>query len=298
MPHAFEEPRYFEGCLPIEVMAERGAEVLAYGPMKPVGLEDPRTGQRPHAVVQLRREDVGGHGLQPRRLPDAAHLAGAAADLPRPSCPGLAERRVPAARADPPEHVRRGAAACSRPTSPLASGRTCSSRGKSPASRATSSPPPAGTSRRAPSCDRLAGRPFRAAARGDRAGRAPPTCHRRGPSAGVRLPADERRVRAVPAAHGAPPRQGRAQGGPRGAGAKGDRAVDRPVAERRRRSPQSPDRSPPPSRVRSPRPAPGAATRGAKRGLGRRRLRGAGARAEGARPDGAVARRSSAAART
>jgi methylenetetrahydrofolate--tRNA-(uracil-5-)-methyltransferase len=58
--HDFEEPRYFEGCLPIEVMAERGVEVLAHGPMKPVGLEDPRTGRRPHAVVQLRREDVAG----------------------------------------------------------------------------------------------------------------------------------------------------------------------------------------------------------------------------------------------
>jgi methylenetetrahydrofolate--tRNA-(uracil-5-)-methyltransferase len=54
------EPRYFEGCLPIEVMAERGPEVLAHGPMKPVGLEDPRTGRRPHAVVQLRREDAAG----------------------------------------------------------------------------------------------------------------------------------------------------------------------------------------------------------------------------------------------
>jgi methylenetetrahydrofolate--tRNA-(uracil-5-)-methyltransferase len=59
-PHAFEEPRYFEGCLPIEVMAERGPEVLAFGPMKPVGLEDPRTGVRPYAVVQLRREDQAG----------------------------------------------------------------------------------------------------------------------------------------------------------------------------------------------------------------------------------------------
>ncbi|HET7752271.1 MAG TPA: methylenetetrahydrofolate--tRNA-(uracil(54)-C(5))-methyltransferase (FADH(2)-oxidizing) TrmFO [Anaeromyxobacteraceae bacterium] len=59
-PHGFEEPRYFEGCLPIEVMAERGPDVLAYGPMKPVGLEDPRTGRRPFAVVQLRREDVEG----------------------------------------------------------------------------------------------------------------------------------------------------------------------------------------------------------------------------------------------
>ena len=59
-PHAFEAPNYFEGCLPIEVMAERGADVLAYGPMKPVGLEDPRTGARPFAVVQLRREDAAG----------------------------------------------------------------------------------------------------------------------------------------------------------------------------------------------------------------------------------------------
>jgi methylenetetrahydrofolate--tRNA-(uracil-5-)-methyltransferase len=59
-PHGFEEARYFEGCLPIEVMAERGLEVLSHGPMKPVGLEDPRTGRRPHAVVQLRREDAAG----------------------------------------------------------------------------------------------------------------------------------------------------------------------------------------------------------------------------------------------
>jgi len=60
LPHSFEEPRYFEGCLPIEVMAERGEDVLAFGPMKPVGLIDPRTGRRPHAVVQLRMEDKGG----------------------------------------------------------------------------------------------------------------------------------------------------------------------------------------------------------------------------------------------
>src|SRR5262245_20229870 len=59
-PHAFEELRYFEGCLPIEVMAERGPDVLAHGPMRPVGLVDPRTGKRPHAVVQLRMEDRAG----------------------------------------------------------------------------------------------------------------------------------------------------------------------------------------------------------------------------------------------
>ncbi|MFB1479808.1 methylenetetrahydrofolate--tRNA-(uracil(54)-C(5))-methyltransferase (FADH(2)-oxidizing) TrmFO [Corallococcus sp. RDP092CA] len=60
VPHSFEEPKYFEGCLPIEVMAERGDDTLAYGPMKPVGLKDPRTGTDPYAVVQLRMEDRAG----------------------------------------------------------------------------------------------------------------------------------------------------------------------------------------------------------------------------------------------
>ncbi|WP_437874614.1 methylenetetrahydrofolate--tRNA-(uracil(54)-C(5))-methyltransferase (FADH(2)-oxidizing) TrmFO [Sorangium sp. So ce513] len=53
----FEEVRYFEGCLPCEVMAARGEQTLAFGPMKPVGLTDPRTGRRPYAVLQLRPED-------------------------------------------------------------------------------------------------------------------------------------------------------------------------------------------------------------------------------------------------
>jgi methylenetetrahydrofolate--tRNA-(uracil-5-)-methyltransferase len=58
-PREFEEVRYFEGCLPIEVLAARGAKTLSFGCMKPVGLVDPRTGRRPHAVVQLRQEDAG-----------------------------------------------------------------------------------------------------------------------------------------------------------------------------------------------------------------------------------------------
>jgi methylenetetrahydrofolate--tRNA-(uracil-5-)-methyltransferase len=53
----FEKVRHFEGCLPLEVMAQRGPQTLSYGPMKPVGLTDPRTGKRPFAVVQLRAED-------------------------------------------------------------------------------------------------------------------------------------------------------------------------------------------------------------------------------------------------
>jgi methylenetetrahydrofolate--tRNA-(uracil-5-)-methyltransferase len=58
--HACEAALYFEGCLPIEEMARRGRDTLAFGPMKPVGLLDPRTGRRPHAVVQLRHEDKRG----------------------------------------------------------------------------------------------------------------------------------------------------------------------------------------------------------------------------------------------
>jgi methylenetetrahydrofolate--tRNA-(uracil-5-)-methyltransferase len=62
--HAFKDwetsTPYFEGCLPIEVMAERGRDTLRFGPMKPVGLIDPRTGQRPYAVVQLRQDNALG----------------------------------------------------------------------------------------------------------------------------------------------------------------------------------------------------------------------------------------------
>src|SRR3546814_19936796 len=47
---------YFDGCMPIEVMAERGVDTLRFGPMKPVGLDDPRTGRWPYAVVQLRQD--------------------------------------------------------------------------------------------------------------------------------------------------------------------------------------------------------------------------------------------------
>jgi methylenetetrahydrofolate--tRNA-(uracil-5-)-methyltransferase len=57
LPHDFEEPRYFESCMPIEVMAERGDQTLRFGPMRPIGLRDPRTGHRPWAVVQLRPEN-------------------------------------------------------------------------------------------------------------------------------------------------------------------------------------------------------------------------------------------------
>jgi methylenetetrahydrofolate--tRNA-(uracil-5-)-methyltransferase len=74
--HDFDQVPYFEGCMPIEVMAQRGRETLRFGPMKPVGLSDPRTGRRPWAVVQLRQEDRAGAmwnlvGFQTRlRIPE------------------------------------------------------------------------------------------------------------------------------------------------------------------------------------------------------------------------------------
>ncbi|MBV8517693.1 MAG: methylenetetrahydrofolate--tRNA-(uracil(54)-C(5))-methyltransferase (FADH(2)-oxidizing) TrmFO [Acidobacteria bacterium] len=57
-PHDFEKAVHFEGCLPVEEIASRGIDTLRFGPMKPVGLEHPETNERPHAVVQLRKEDL------------------------------------------------------------------------------------------------------------------------------------------------------------------------------------------------------------------------------------------------
>jgi methylenetetrahydrofolate--tRNA-(uracil-5-)-methyltransferase len=74
--HAFDEFPYFEGCMPVEEMARRGRETLRFGPLKPVGLRDPRTGRTPYAVVQLRQEDRAGRmwnlvGFQTRlRIPE------------------------------------------------------------------------------------------------------------------------------------------------------------------------------------------------------------------------------------
>ena len=58
--HGFEDKKVFEGCMPVEVMGRRGHDTLLYGPLKPVGLRDPHTGQTPYAVVQLRRDNAAG----------------------------------------------------------------------------------------------------------------------------------------------------------------------------------------------------------------------------------------------
>jgi methylenetetrahydrofolate--tRNA-(uracil-5-)-methyltransferase len=87
--HEFDQVPYFEGCLPVEEMASRGRETLRFGPMKPIGLHDPRTGREPYAVVQLRREDKAGQmwnlvGFQTRlRIPEQKRVFS--------MIPGLAE---------------------------------------------------------------------------------------------------------------------------------------------------------------------------------------------------------------
>ena len=78
--HDWDTVPYFEGCLPVEVMAGRGEETLRFGPLKPIGLTDPTTGRRPWAVVQLRREDRAGQmwnmvGFQTRlKIPEQARV--------------------------------------------------------------------------------------------------------------------------------------------------------------------------------------------------------------------------------
>ena len=57
--HNFEKKEIFEGCMPVEVMAKRGIDTLRYGPLKPVGFDDPRTAKRPYALVQLRQDNIG-----------------------------------------------------------------------------------------------------------------------------------------------------------------------------------------------------------------------------------------------
>ena len=79
-PHAFDQVPYFEGCMPVEEMAARGRETLRFGPLKPVGLRDPRTGREAFAVVQLRQEDRAGRmwnivGFQTRlRTPEQTRV--------------------------------------------------------------------------------------------------------------------------------------------------------------------------------------------------------------------------------
>ena len=86
--HDWETP-YFDGCLPIEVMAERGRETLRHGPMKPVGLTNPHApGAKPYAVVQLRQDNRLGTLFNMVEIPDQAEARRAGAYLPHHSWPG------------------------------------------------------------------------------------------------------------------------------------------------------------------------------------------------------------------
>ena len=133
--HEFDPIPYFEGCMPVEEMARRGRETLRFGPMKPVGLRDPRTGRDAYAVAQLRMEDRGGRmwnlvGFQTRlRTREQQRVFR--------MIPGLAERGVPALRLDPSQLVRqRAGGPDAAPVAARRSARRCSP-ASSPASRAT-----------------------------------------------------------------------------------------------------------------------------------------------------------------
>jgi hypothetical protein len=139
---------HFEGCLPVEEIASRGIETLRFGPMKPVGLEHPETNERPHAVVQLRKEDLSDEyfnlvGFQTKmRVPEQQRVIR--------MIPGLENAQFARFGSmhrntfiNGPKHLRRR----SRPSATSAS----SSPARSPASRATSSPPRSACSSRATS---------------------------------------------------------------------------------------------------------------------------------------------------
>ena len=132
-PHAFEEPRYFEGCLPIEVMAERGDDVLAFGPMKPVGLDDRRATRWCSCAPRTAGPPATTWSASRRGSPTPSRSASSR------MIPALRERRVPALRIDPPQLVHRVVAPARRRARAARAARTCGSPGRSPASRATSS---------------------------------------------------------------------------------------------------------------------------------------------------------------
>ena len=73
--HGFDDGAVFEGCMPVEVMARRGEDTLRYGPLKPVGLRDPRTGKDNYAVRAAAARQRRGHAVQHRRLSDASDVS-------------------------------------------------------------------------------------------------------------------------------------------------------------------------------------------------------------------------------
>ena len=135
--HDFDNTKFFEGCLPIEVMAHRGVDTLRFGPMKPAGLRDPRTGRRPYAVVQLRQDNLAGDHFSLVGFQTQMKWGEQARVLRM--IPGLEQRGVRALRHDPPQHLHQRADGAHRHVADARRGRISSLPGRSPASRATSS---------------------------------------------------------------------------------------------------------------------------------------------------------------
>ncbi len=132
--------RYFEACLPIEELARRGRDTLRFGPMKPMGLTDPRTGRRPWAVVQLRQENLRADSFNLVGFQN--HLKfGEQARILR-MIPGLEQRRVSALRPDPPQHVHQRAGAADAHAATARAAARSSSPARFPAWKATWKPSP------------------------------------------------------------------------------------------------------------------------------------------------------------
>ncbi len=136
--HEFDQAKFFEGCLPIEVMAARGVDTLRFGPMKPVGLTDPRTGREPYAVVQLRQDNLAGDHFSLVGFQTQMKWGEQARVLKL--IPGLENGRVRALRDDPPQHLHQRADRAARDVADAGRATICSSPDRFRASKDTSSP--------------------------------------------------------------------------------------------------------------------------------------------------------------
>ena len=149
---------YFDGCLPIEVMAERGRETLRFGPMKPVGLTNPhKPGERPLRGGAAAAGQCAGHAVEHGGLPDQAQARRAGPHLPHD--PGPGGGRVRAARRPAPQHLPQLARSCSTASCACAPSRGCGSPARSRAARAMSRAPPSACWRAAPPPPSASARP-------------------------------------------------------------------------------------------------------------------------------------------
>ena len=137
--HDFDKEKFFEGCLPIEVMAHRGRDTLRFGPMKPVGLTDPRTGRAPYAAVQLRQDTLAGEHFSLVGFQTQLKWGEQARVLRM--IPGLGAGGVRALRDGAPQHLPQRPDGAARHVAIAPRVSICSSQVRFPASRVTSSPP-------------------------------------------------------------------------------------------------------------------------------------------------------------